>query len=536
MVDGHLQFPSLPATMPPLPSVEIPVIVRSDIIKSKASVRHAPKPRIYSDEPLPVIPSDYAPKNAKIIGRVIDLSGVQYTLKIGEVEINGVGVEEILEYVSVFELEQYENQQFVEEGIAQEAAEAFEEAQRQEKLERIKQRAKTKGVVFYETNTGTNDETEGGEEVVGRHGRARPTYTHLFKRFKEKKGKRILPTMDGPLEMDDDLGDEDEEASDDEPVARAPMVRGPVSSTELPKRRRRKRDKVTGELLPLSPVAQKSTELIRLSPVAQHSMFDVKKRQRRRRHPLTGELMPVGWRFDPTDRDDIYEKRRDGHALLNRKLSLSQEHEAKRPKLGTGSEWSRSPSPSPPKPTLTTYTSPTKPRPFTPGSRAAMEIPTVDLISSEDEPEERVPPKRGTSNLKSPPKPTTPRSTNNMMRSMALSSAAETSPEPVLPPVIAGLSPSKIKATSPQDTRKVAGPARLTEQKTSIMNPSASRASSTEPPLQSSEAEASDDEEWFIEDVLAHSLSDPRTHPTSLGHEPVMLYRVKWEGFEDPTW
>jgi hypothetical protein len=54
------------------------------------------------------------------------------------------------------------------------------------------------------------------------------------------------------------------------------------------------------------------------------------------------------------------------------------------------------------------------------------------------------------------------------------------------------------------------------------------------------EEEASDeelgDEEFFIETVLAHSWSDPRTHPAALGNKPVMLYQVKWQGYKDPTW
>jgi hypothetical protein len=36
--------------------------------------------------------------------------------------------------------------------------------------------------------------------------------------------------------------------------------------------------------------------------------------------------------------------------------------------------------------------------------------------------------------------------------------------------------------------------------------------------------------------VLAHSWSDPRTHPRSLGDKPVMLYQVKWECYKEPTW
>ena len=115
-----------------------------------------------------------------------------------------------------------------------------------------------------------------------------------------------------------------------------------------------------------------------------------------------------------------------------------------------------------------------------------------------------------------------------MMKSMALSSAAETSPEPPLRPFLPVQSPNKTKITSlSQSTTKGTTPSRPPVPKTSITSPSARRASSTEPPQHESEEEVSDDGEWFIENVLAHSLSDPKTHPAALGHKPVMLYQVK---------
>ena len=509
--------------MPPLPSVEIPVIVRFET-KGKEPVGWAPKPRIYNDELLPVILSNRAPRNAKITARVVDITGVHYSLKIGEVEIDDVGVEEILEYVSPLDLEEFENAQFVEEGLAQAAADAAEEVRRYEQRECMKQRAKTKGAVFVETDTGISDDIEGSEEVQGRHGRARPTYTHLFKKIKDRKGKNIVPSMEGVDPMSDD---EDEAVSESEPTTRAPIVRGPVSFTELAKRKRRKRDKVTGELLPLSPVAQAASS-------------EKRKRQRRRRHPITGELMPVGWRFDPSNQNDTYVSGRSGTSSVDRKPSLSQEHTAKRPRLDTPSEWSRSTSPVPPKPAVVVPASPSATlRPFSQGKRAGSNAAVLDLLTSEDEPELTYV-KRGNASLESPPKPAQPRSTNNMMRSMALSSAAETSPEPVLRPFLPHPSPSKTKSALSQVVPKVLSPTRSTNAKTSIMNPSAGRASSTEPPVHSDEEEASDeelgDEDFFIEAVLVHSWSDPRTHPAALGTKPVMLYQVKWQGYEDPTW
>ena len=70
---------------------------------------------------------------------------------------------------------------------------------------------------------------------------------------------------------------------------------------------------------------------------------------------------------------------------------------------------------------------------------------------------------------------------------------------------------------------------------TSIMNPSAvtDEASSSE---ESSEDEELPEDEYFVEAILAHAESNPATHPAELGKEPVMLYKVKWEGWPDVTW
>ena len=56
-----------------------------------------------------------------------------------------------------------------------------------------------------------------------------------------------------------------------------------------------------------------------------------------------------------------------------------------------------------------------------------------------------------------------------------------------------------------------------------------------------SESESEDDsdnsEVYTVEKILAHNKSDPRSHNASVhGEKPVMLYLVKWEGYEDTTW
>jgi hypothetical protein len=48
--------------------------------------------------------------------------------------------------------------------------------------------------------------------------------------------------------------------------------------------------------------------------------------------------------------------------------------------------------------------------------------------------------------------------------------------------------------------------------------------------------DSSDEAEYEVERIVSHHLSDPRTHPTGLGKSPVMLYRVKWKGYDELSW
>jgi hypothetical protein len=69
---------------------------------------------------------------------------------------------------------------------------------------------------------------------------------------------------------------------------------------------------------------------------------------------------------------------------------------------------------------------------------------------------------------------------------------------------------------------------------TSIMHPSAVM---DEASSESSEEDGElSEDEYFVEEILAHAWSNPVTHPAHLGKEPVMLYNVKWEGWPEPSW
>jgi hypothetical protein len=69
---------------------------------------------------------------------------------------------------------------------------------------------------------------------------------------------------------------------------------------------------------------------------------------------------------------------------------------------------------------------------------------------------------------------------------------------------------------------------------TSIMNPIAALSDDNADQEGEDEDESEDEDgEFFVEAIVGHRLSDPKTHP---GKERVMLYHTKWEGYDQLTW
>ncbi|KAI4715769.1 hypothetical protein E4T48_08055 [Aureobasidium sp. EXF-10727] len=68
-------------------------------------------------------------------------------------------------------------------------------------------------------------------------------------------------------------------------------------------------------------------------------------------------------------------------------------------------------------------------------------------------------------------------------------------------------------------------------------NPSVNSSRQAVVNLDNSDSDSDQSEVYIVEKILAHSLSDPRSHNQSVrSDEPVMLYQVKWEGYDDTTW
>lgn len=544
----------------PAPSIGIPVVSRSperdtsdeeilsrDILSRPRSKKPMFPSRIYSDDPLPVKPSETAPREAHITARIAEPDRVAYTINVGGMEINDVGVEEVLDYVSPFELEQYENKKFEEEREILRIARIEEEAANERRRERQRSRAKTKGTVVFEEVS--EDESDESESRTGKHGRSRPTYTHLFEKVRQRKRRRRRDPATGEL-----MPLSDEEGDQAMPQIVLPVSNRPPAPdfAQLPKRRRRKRDPLTGELMPLDPLPQESIaggsmqhneeesqeetydsagdlqgstkyttdhaaehhkrrrrkrdkitgELLPLEPLAEP--LQTKKRPRRRRHPLTGELMPLGWKYDPEAEKGSYERRRDGTGPSSpafQRLSISRVQEPKRVKLTSEPSSDEISRPSPQPDVRRFQASPKQAASVRRSSFKSEASVTDDLIEEQaeesDEIEVKPTPQKAATVSRSD---ATPKST---------SKGASTEPINLKSFLSRQRSSSESSSGSEMNVKKFQERPKAAAGAATIMNPVAAERESED-----EEEDDEDDGEGFdIEDILAHHMSDPRTHP-----------------------
>ncbi|KAK5688647.1 hypothetical protein LTS10_000625 [Elasticomyces elasticus] len=474
--------------MPMLASVRIPRWGRSistatssnsqDSLPAKASLRL----NNYGEGPLPIKPSGNSPRDARIVGRVVGPRGGVYSLKIGDVGFDDVSVDEILDWVSAHHLEEFENQQFAEETEVIRIAELDRAREKVLKQERNAERAKFKKEVKYSQQIdrigGDADDMDVAE---GKHGRARPTYQHLFKLPRQRRRRRKRDPQTGELlpRSDEDEDSEGErKAESDSPESVAARALEGLSNDQKETRRGRDRQTVDAQPSKLALGA---------------GLGEEKKRRRRKRHPLTGELMPYGWRYEPNGpsmpppQGSSTRPRGVGNVspAMNR-LSITSEQPAKRLKVDSRSSSSRSVS------AHVVIASPARPQLLESGS------------SSDDDQRQRSGPTPRPAPIVNMGRLEVPK----MLQSTATSSAMESSPEPEFR--------RSVKQT-PTMTNTM-----------SIMQPAA--------PGSADEESEDEGDEWPIEAILAHHMSDPRTHQAGLGNKSVMLYQVKWEGHDELTW
>lgn len=532
------------------------------------------KPRTYGNGPLPIYASDHAPLDAIIISRNFEEGTVTYDLKIGKTDLKDVGLEEVLDYVSPYHLEEFENAQFKNEEEMMRIVEEEDRRYAEEQYERRKQRAKTKGtVIMQETSADEGEDAAEYEVATGKHGRARPSYKPMFKKFKQRRRRRKRDPRTGellPLSDEDETSGvvQEQDSSSDDRVDETPG-KDTLSLENLPKRRRRRRDPITGELMPLSPLKQVVVSKAEEEGLSDDGLADElvqsvpqeerKERPRRRRHPITNELMPLGWRYDP---DAERKQKQDIQVPPIQRLSISKESDPKRRRL----DQTTSPSGRSRSPTVATQSS-SKVKETTAHPLQAFrkgEVISLHGSDSEVSAEEEIAvtpaaPKprllrrsvggasigqdassldrRGTqsaskaTNLATLPVRISP---NKSMHTRIRSASSSSSIIPLQ--VEAEDEDSASEEEEDEEDDEVDEPNNNTIRKpvvpeTSILHPSALTDEAS-----SSEDEDMPDDEYVVEKILSHSWSQPTTHPADMGKKPVMLYQVKWEGWTDPTW
>jgi hypothetical protein len=530
------------------------------------------KPRTYDDKPLPIRVSDHAPRNATIKKRDFESGVVTFELKIGETTLEDVGLDEVLDYVSAYHLEEFENKEFREQEEVLKTAAADDRRLKEEQDERRRERARTKGTVLkQEISDGEEDDMELDVDT-GRNGRARPSYKPLFRQFKQRGRRRKRDPETGELipRSDDDMEGEQESSSDvrHQKLPRLESKAESLSLDNLPKRRRRKRHPITGELLPLDPINPvdpiEPTQTRRVPsrsatvdlPAQQFApdFVDKQKRPRRRRHPITNELMPLGWRYDPEEEQS--QKKKGIKVPSMQRLSISNENEPKRRRLDQGISNER--------PSLSDLAAEARKRKGATAPLSAFKRgDVIDLLDSDSsdsaddsiDVRPNVPKPKllrrgfggasvvqkmaksqsqsespGPSSLSRLPVRTSSRKSDaTLMRSASSNSS-------IIPLQVDGSESSSAEELG-EEVAEEGNDKSLPPVKpmTSIMHPSENAKDSS-----SSEEESEDqelpDNECFVEDILRHALSNPQTHPDSLGKQPVMLYEVKWAGHPETTW
>jgi hypothetical protein len=517
------------------------------------------KQRIYPDGPLPIKASDHAPLKARIVNRIFEGGVVTFELKIGDTVMNGIGLEEVLDYVSPYHLEEYENKAFKVEEEVLRIADEEDRRYREEQHERRKERAKNKGVAVMQDTSESEDSQEDATEydvATGKNGRPRPSYKKDLLKVRQRRRRRkrdpatglLLPRSDDDEGMPGQAQQDDQDSSSDD---RSDRKRDPFSmDTSLPIRRRRKRDPATGELMPLdSPIGHQSIPKTSgtqsrpkdagsgsaLQGTATAFFEEKSKRPRRRRHPLTNELMPLGWKYDPEAEN---QQRQAGIKVPSiQRLSLSNENEPKRRRL------ERNMSSSGASGTPLKVNRDTK-GPMKAALMAFKQGDVINVDSDSAEEEIQVTPattkprllRRGMGGatvnqkgVKPASNDDTPRQSHLAVKPTQSRKPSSSSSSSIIPLQVDGDDGS----SSEEEEEEAAAP------RTGSSNVVVSRqsAASKEP---SSAGESDDDElpadEYVVQAILSHGLTKPIEHPNHVGKKAVMLYKVQWEGWEAPTW
>jgi hypothetical protein len=136
-------------------------------------------------------------KVSKIISRSSSAEGVfTYTLQVGDIAVPDVSIAEVSDFVSAYDLEVFENQEF--------EREIKEEAARQKERLAVKTQARVSRQ-NRSVSSSDGDGSVSGTSVSGENkrttagGRQRPTYTHFYPKQRAPRGssKAAISTRNG---------------------------------------------------------------------------------------------------------------------------------------------------------------------------------------------------------------------------------------------------------------------------------------------------------------------------------------------------
>ncbi|KAK4957794.1 hypothetical protein LTR66_000480 [Elasticomyces elasticus] len=499
---------------------------------------------------LPDVPP--LPTKARIVSRTIAERGkTAYTVQLGGgVTLQGISLIEILEYVSPLELERYENATFTEEQQAEEDA-------RRQKAQRLKERKarhlesicvqreddaqlKTADrLAGYNTDsastvTDSSRDSRNRDGSIGR-GRPRPSYAHLYK---PKRARRRTTVGSALSSIRDDEQDEDgdtamQNAGNRARVSSSSITPGSSSSTKdaLPAAVHglnlahhaspdAKRWKLKHVAIPMSSTSTSASR----SPVLKDTTYIQGGRAAARGDATVRNTRSHVSSFaEPT--------------LISRTGSSNASPSRLSAKAGDGNVPATANSIAP----LTAKTRRDLMAEGSSGSSDELFLSNIRKTmrttrSTEPGVSAGAPPRRAGSYSGAVYKDAGEEKLNVKEQARpSSSSSAAIRKSAVLRPVSASFYTSQTSNLPPFEPPQGHPPA-----PTNPSNLPASAIPTRSPStIPESDVDSEDDgESYKIERIIAHGMSDPRTHAPGLGREPVQLFRVKWVGYplSEATW
>lgn len=419
----------------------------------RASTDLFTQPKPTGKAPLRTKLSNYAPRSAKIVSR--NFSGAAlaptYDLKVGEVDIPNVSLDEIFDFVSHRDYEIFENTLFARE-IQEADRQQLEETLLSQKLAFANLKSKKNKNPVHTSSENTDDATgpdSSADEFpqllqqepveIGRHGRPRPTYGQFYLQRGGGRGRRGRPRGSGLTRA--------------EFKQRKVSDRGGSRATpSSAKEHRIEAAESTSDAISSEPLKRRKLDATSASP-ARSSI--------RARTPV---------KPDPASSPDVLSPP-DRVVITPKKPTYLQAPTSATKTLSNSASKRRSLAALPPDPALTS-------------------------AADDDDDEEE----DDASSIVS-----TSSSLSSEAYNLFLTS----------------------KRKGPQRPPAHPGPSSSSDHRISVEAAEDSSPDSDED---------SEDSSFEIEAILEHRLSDPSTHPENVGRKPVMLYHVKWVGYEELTW